>query len=125
MQRSKVSTEESLMLMRVIDVNPQVTQRELSANMGLSLGKINFLIKSMIEKGFIKVDNLKNSNNKIAYLYLLTPSGLEEKAKITYRFLKRKLAEYEKLEEEIRQLEKEVSSNQCSVNLPEDVLSRI
>ena len=107
MQRAKIRAEESLMLMRVIDVNPQVTQRELSANLGLSLGKINFLLKSMIEKGFIKVDNFKKSNNKIAYLYLLTPHGLEEKTKITYRFLKRKLAEYEKLEKEIRQLRKE------------------
>ena len=106
-KKSQLETEESLMLMRVIDENPQVTQRELSANLGLSLGKINFLLKSMIEKGFIKVDNFKKSNNKIAYLYLLTPHGLEEKTKITYRFLKRKLAEYEKLENEIRQLRKE------------------
>ena len=109
MKRSKIEAEESLMLMRVIDENPQMTQRELSANLGLSLGKINFLMKSMIEKGFVKVDNFKNSNNKIAYLYLLTPHGIEEKTKITYRFLKRKMAEYEKLEVEIRQLQKEAA----------------
>ena len=108
MKRSKIEAEESLMLMRVIDENPQMTQRELSANLGLSLGKINFLMKSMIEKGFVKVDNFKNSNNKIAYLYLLTPHGIEEKTKITYRFLKRKMAEYEKLEVEIRCLKKEI-----------------
>jgi len=100
------------MLMRVIDMNPQMTQRELSANLGLSLGKINFLIKAMIEKGFIKADNFKNSKNKIAYLYYLTPKGIEEKTKITYSFLKCKLVEYEKLEEEIRRLKQEVNSRQ-------------
>jgi hypothetical protein len=68
----------------------------------------------MIEKGFIKADNFKNSKNKIAYFYLLTPMGIEEKAKITYRFLKRKIEEYEKLEAEIQQLEEEVNST----NLP-------
>ena len=107
-KKSQLETEESLMLMRVIDENPQVTQRELSANLGMSLGKINFLIKAMVEKGFIKADNFKNSKNKIAYLYCLTPRGLEEKTKITYCYMKRKIAEYEKLEEEIRQLQKEV-----------------
>lgn len=96
--------------MRVIDENPQVTQRELSANLGMSLGKINFLIKAMVDKGFIKADNFKNSQKKIAYLYCLTPKGIEEKAKITYRFLKWKVAEYEKLEQEIRQLQKEVNN---------------
>ncbi|PKN18691.1 MAG: MarR family EPS-associated transcriptional regulator [Deltaproteobacteria bacterium HGW-Deltaproteobacteria-6] len=103
------------MLMRVIDTNPQMTQRELSSHLGLSLGKINFLMKAMIEKGFVKANNFKNSNNKIAYLYYLTPRGIEEKAKITYRFLKLKLAEYERLEEEIRQLEQEVNSKQFPV----------
>jgi|ERR1035437_3198323 EPS-associated MarR family transcriptional regulator len=111
---SKLETEESLKLLREIDADPQLTQRELSSRLGLSLGKINFLIKAMIEKGFIKADNFKNSKNKIAYFYLLTPMGIEEKAKITYRFLKRKIEEYEKLEAEIQQLEEEVNST----NLP-------
>lgn len=107
-KKKRIETEEMLILMRVIDENPQMTQRDLSSRMGLSLGKINFLIKSLIEKGFIKADNFKNSNNKISYLYLLTPAGIEEKTKITYRFLKRKMEEYEKLENEIRHLKKEV-----------------
>jgi len=108
MQRPKTGTEESLMLLRTISENPQITQRELSSRLGLSLGKINFLMKSLIEKGFIKANNFKNSNNKISYLYLLTPAGIEEKTKITYRFLKRKMEEYEKLENEIRHLKEEV-----------------
>lgn len=107
-KKKRIESEEMLILMRVINENPQMTQRDLSSRMGLSLGKINFLIKSLIEKGFIKADNFKNSNNKISYLYLLTPAGIEEKTRITYRFLKRKMEEYEKLENEIRHLKKEV-----------------
>jgi EPS-associated MarR family transcriptional regulator len=107
-QKMKLETEESLMVLREICANPQLTQRELSSRLGLSLGKINFLIKAMIEKGFVKAENFKNSNNKSAYLYLLTPIGIEEKAKTTYRFLKRKIEEYEKLEIEIKQLKREV-----------------
>ena len=98
------------MLMRAIDANPQITQRELSTHLGMSLGKINFRSKAMGGKGCSKADNFKNSKNKIAYLYCLTPKGIEEKAKMTYRFLKWKVAEYEKLEQEIRQLKKEVNN---------------
>ncbi|MEN6423246.1 MAG: MarR family EPS-associated transcriptional regulator [Smithella sp.] len=114
-KKDSIEAEESLMLMRVIDTNPQMTQRELSSHLGLSLGKINFLMKAMIEKGFIKTNNFKNSNNKIAYLYYLTPRGIEEKAKITYHFFKRKIEEYEKLEIEIRLLKEEMDSTNLSV----------
>lgn len=107
-KKEKIETGEMLTLLRVISENPQMTQRALSSSMGVSLGKVNFLVKAMIEKGFIKVGNFKNSRNKIAYLYCLTPKGIEEKSRITYHFLKRKLAEYEKLEAEIRQLREEV-----------------
>jgi len=115
-KKKRIETEEMLILMRVINENPQMTQRDLSSRLGLSLGKINFLIKSLIEKGFIKADNFKNSNNKISYLYLLTPAGIEEKTKITYRFLKRKMEEYEKLENEIRHFKKEVDLLDNSVS---------
>jgi len=107
-QKVKLETEESLKVLREIGANPKLTQRELSSRLGLSLGKINFLMRALIEKGLIKADNFKNSNNKSAYLYFLTPMGIEEKAKTTYRFLKRKMKEYEKLEIEIEQLKKEV-----------------
>jgi len=106
----KIENEDVLMLLREIGANPHVTQRELSLRLKLSLGKINFLIKALVEKGIIKANNFKNSRNKIAYLYCLTPHGIEEKAKITYRFLNIKMAEYEKLEEEIRRLKHEVST---------------
>lgn len=95
---------------------------ELSSRLGLSLGKINFLIKAMIEKGLIKVENFKNSSNKSAYLYLLTPMGIEEKAKTTYRFLKRKIEEYEKLETEIKQLKMETGHYDLPAEDHNDIL---
>ena len=121
-QKMKLETEESLMVLREIGVNPQLTQRELSSRLGLSLGKINFLMKALIEKGLIKAENFKNSSNKSAYLYFLTPLGIEEKAKTTYRFLKRKIEEYEKLEIEIKQLKKEVGHPDLSFEDRDDIL---
>jgi EPS-associated MarR family transcriptional regulator len=115
-------TEESLLVLREIDANPQLTQRELSSRLGLSLGKINFLIKALIEKGWIKADNFKNSKHKSAYLYFLTPMGIEEKAKATYRFLKRKMKDYEKLEIEIKQLKKEVGFSNLQVEGHDNIL---
>jgi len=101
-------SEEILNVLREITETPEMTQRELSSRLGISLGKVNFLLNALIQKGLIKAHNFKNSSNKKAYLYILTPSGIEEKAKITYRFLKRKMKEYEQLEEQIRLLKKEV-----------------
>jgi EPS-associated MarR family transcriptional regulator len=98
-------------LFREIEKTPEMTQREISVRLGISLGKVNFLIKALIEKSFIKAKNFKNANNKYAYIYVLTPSGMEEKARITYRFLKRKMEEYERLEKEIGLLKKEISEN--------------
>ena len=102
-----LETEESLSVLREIEADPEMTQRALSLRLGLSLGKINFLVKALIEKGLIKAENFKNSKNKSAYLYSLTPHGLEQKTKATYLFLKRKIEQYEKLEAQIKQLKKE------------------
>jgi EPS-associated MarR family transcriptional regulator len=104
-----LESEEILKVLREITLTPEMTQRELSSRLGISLGKVNFLVNALIQKGLIKAHNFKNSNNKKAYLYYLTPAGLEERAKITYRFLRRKMKEYEQLERDIRQLEQEVS----------------
>ncbi len=79
--------------------------------LGVSLGKTNYCLKAMLDKGWIKARNFKNSRNKIAYIYLLTPKGIERKAKVAVRFLKRKLEEYETLEREIEQLRKEVEKS--------------
>ena len=85
-----------------------MTQRELATALGVSLGKVNYCLKALIEKGWVKANNFRNHNNKAAYAYLLTPKGLERKAQITVRFLKRKVEEYEALKQEIEQLQREV-----------------
>jgi len=104
----QLENEGTLHIIREINRSPEMSQRELSSRLGISLGKVNFLINALIRKGFVKVDNFKKSSNKIAYLYNLTPRGIEEKSRITYLFLKRKTREYEQLELEIRQLQEEV-----------------
>lgn len=116
-ERNPLQNEELLKILREINNNPEMTQRELSYKLGISLGKINFLLKASINRGLIKVHNFKKSNNKAAYLYYLTPQGLEEKTKTAYYFLKRKVQEYEKLEEEIRQLAEEAGEHKPSGEL--------
>jgi EPS-associated MarR family transcriptional regulator len=104
----QLENEEALHIIREINRSPEMTQRELSSRLGISLGKVNFLINALIRKGFVKVENFKKSSNKTAYLYCLTPRGIEEKGRMTYLFIKRKMTEYEQLEQEIRQLQEEV-----------------
>lgn len=95
-------------VLKLLDQNPELTQRELARALGISLGKVNYCLKALIEKGMIKAGNFKNSQNKQAYAYLLTPKGLEDKARVTARFLKVKLAEHRALQREIEQLRQEV-----------------
>lgn len=82
-----------------------MNQRELSKAMGVSLGKTNYCIKALLDKGLIKMQNFRNNQNKLAYAYLLTPTGVEEKARITVHFLKYKVQEYERLRVEIEELQ--------------------
>ncbi|MGR8934979.1 MAG: MarR family EPS-associated transcriptional regulator [Gammaproteobacteria bacterium] len=108
---SKFMQEEThLRVLRILQSNPEITQRELAAQLGISLGKVNYCLKALIDKGWIKANNFKNNNNKAAYAYLLTPRGLEEKGRITVAFLKRKITEYELLKQEIEQLHEEVAA---------------
>ena len=107
----KLEKEEMLHIFREIDKTPALSQRGLSSRLGISLGKVNFLINVLIEKGFVKVENFKKSNNKSAYLYCLTPRGIEEKSRMTYHFLQRKMREYEELELAIQQLQEEVRAS--------------
>lgn len=95
-------------LLRIIEGNPECTQRELSKEMGVSLGKVNYCIKKLTEKGSIKISNFQKNPNKTVYLYILTPRGVEEKVTLTLSFLKRKIQEYERLKEEIKNLEENV-----------------
>ena len=102
----------SYKLFKLIEANPNISQRELANKMGVSLGKVNYCLKGFMDKGWLKAKNFKNSNNKIAYAYVFTPKGLSQKAKIAARFLKRKVSEYETLKREIDELRKEVSDNE-------------
>jgi len=94
-------------LLRKLEENPEYTQRELSLEMGVSLGKVNYCIKKLTEKGLIKIQNFKLNKNKLGYAYLLTPKGIEEKSRLTFSFLKRKIIEYEILKKEINELKLE------------------
>ncbi len=99
-------------LLKLLEPNPRLSQRELARELGMSLGKINYCMRALMDKGWIKVANFKNSRNKIAYMYLLTPSGLEAKARLTTRFLQIKMREYEALKDEIEQIRNETSQSQ-------------
>ena len=96
-----------LELLRKVEINPEYTQRELSNDMGVSLGKVNYCMKKLIGKGCIKWKSFSNNPNKVGYVYLLTPKGIEEKARLTYKFLKIKIEEYELLKDEIKLLKKD------------------
>jgi len=97
-------------ILKLLQEDPHISQRALADVLGVSLGKTNYCLKALIGRGLVKARNFRNSNNKAAYAYFLTPIGIEEKAKVTARFLKRKMAEYETLRDEIESLRREVRS---------------
>ena len=101
-------------LLRKLEANPEYTQRELSQEMGVSLGKINYCMKKLIEKGWVKLMNFTNNTNKIGYAYLLTPKGIEQKTRLTFVFLKIKIEEYELLKEEISKLKQDTEKIKSS-----------
>ena len=90
-----------------IQENPSYTQRELSKEMGVSLGKVNYCIRKLAEKGLIKIKNFKKNPKKFGYAYILTPKGIEEKTRLTFLFLGRKIKEYEMLKKEIKKLKED------------------
>ena len=94
-------------LLRKLESNPKYTQRELSKEMGVSLGKVNYCMKKLTEKGWVKLMNFSHNPNKVGYVYLLTPKGIEEKTRLTYKFLTIKMKEYEMLKEEITKLKQD------------------
>jgi len=95
-------------LLKTLEENPNLSQRELAGRLGISLGKVNFCLKALIDKGCLKVNNFRNSDNKLAYAYLMTPHGVEERARMTTTFLKYKMQEYDRLRAEIEDLKAEV-----------------
>ena len=109
-------------LLKTLEDNPGLSQRDMAKRLGISLGKVNFCLNALVEKGCLKVNNFRNSDNKLAYAYLLTPHGLEEKARITVRFLKYKMREYEQLRAEIEALKREAEQKGLLVGANEKLL---
>ena len=96
------------LVLKKLEANPHLTQRKLSKELGLSLGKTNYVINALIDKGWIKLKNFKRSDNKLGYIYLLTHKGIAEKTTLAQKFLRRKSIEYNRLKEEIEKLKKEL-----------------
>lgn len=106
----------SYSLLKALEGNPNLSQRDLAKRLGISLGKVNYCLNALVEKGCLKVNNFRNSGNKLAYAYFLTPQGVEEKARITVHFLQRKMHEYEQLRAEIEELKREAEQKGLLVN---------
>ena len=100
-------TETHLKILKYIEANPQISQRQLAEELSVSVGKINYCLQALITKGWVKAGNFKRSANKMSYLYLLTPAGIDEKAKLAASFLKSKIAEHKIITQEIEQLKRD------------------
>ena len=106
MKLNQIDTEYNLL--KILKDNPEITQRQLSKELGLSLGKTNYVLHAFMDKGLMKLSNFKRSDNKVGYLYLVTPKGVEEKSILAKKFLRRKSIEYNRLKTEIAILENEL-----------------
>jgi EPS-associated MarR family transcriptional regulator len=106
-RRAKLQEDTHFRVLRLLQENPDLTQRELAERLGISVGGLNYCLQAMIEKGLVKMRNFAQSKNKFGYVYVLTPSGIAEKAAITHRFLQRKMEEYEALKTEIQVIKEE------------------
>lgn len=98
-------------LLKTLEENPSLSQRDLAKRLGVSLGKVNYCLNALVEKGSLKINNFRNSENKLSYAYLLTPRGVEQKARMTVEFLQTKIREYERLQKEIQVLQLEAVQN--------------
>ena len=103
-----MAEERHLKALRLLEQNPEMTQRELAEALGVSVGAANYCLKALVQKGWVKLENFQKNPNKLGYLYLLTPMGFTAKAQLTASFLRRKIAEYEALRTEINQLQAEM-----------------
>lgn len=102
------STEQHLKVLRLLQDQPDITQRQMAQELGISLGGLNYCLKALVEKGWVKMENFSRNPNKLKYAYLLTPNGVRAKSRLTAHFLKRKMAEYETLKAEIERLRSEI-----------------
>ena len=101
MNKSKKNNQDQLNVMRKIVEHPNLSQRDLAAKLGFSLGKFNYCLKELKVRGFVKMNNFKKSKNKIKYIYVLTPGGIVAKTNLTINFMKRKMQEYNELKKEV------------------------
>jgi EPS-associated MarR family transcriptional regulator len=108
-QKTTIQEETHYKIMRVLEENQDLTQRELAEKLGMSVGSVNYCLNALIDKGLVKMGNFQKSKNKFKYVYLLTPKGISEKVMLTSQFLKRKMDEYETLKSEIELLKAEVA----------------
>lgn len=109
-----LSEEMRYQVMRLLEANPELSQRDVARALGISLGKVNYCVQALVRKGWIKATNFKNSHHKAAYMYLLTPRGLEEKGRLTMQFLGIKMREYEKLRVEIDEMRREAEGQRLT-----------
>ena len=110
-----MQNEDDFKLLRLIELSPEISQREIASKSGLSLGKVNYCLKSLAEKGWVKMKRFSRSEHKVGYIYIMTPEGLKTKSSMTIDFLGRKLAEYEALQDEINSLKDELETTRVSV----------
>jgi EPS-associated MarR family transcriptional regulator len=108
-------------LLKYLQEHPETTQRELAGVLGVSLGKLNYCLKALIQKGCVKAGNFSRSTSKIAYAYLLTPEGVEEKARLAIHFLRAKMQEYDRLKREIEVLQQETGITEPPAPIPQAV----
>lgn len=106
-------------LLKLLAEEPQISQRDLAGRLGISVGKANYCLTALIDKGLVKINNFRRANNKLVYAYLLTPRGIEEKAHVTVSFLQRKIREFAELQEEIDALRQEMQLSGAGEKLPE------
>jgi EPS-associated MarR family transcriptional regulator len=111
-RQAKQQEDTYFRVMRILQKNPDLTQRELAEKIGISVGGLNYCLKALVEKGLVKMKNFASAKNKFGYVYVLTPSGIAEKAEITHRFLKRKMEEYDALKAEIEALKYECENKE-------------
>ena len=109
MSQKSDTLEYDYRILQLIEERPDISQRELASQLGVSVGKANYVLSALIERGLVKAENFKRSNNKTGYLYLLTPKGISDKGLITARFLKRKVKEYERLKAEITDIQSRIN----------------
>jgi EPS-associated MarR family transcriptional regulator len=107
-RQAHIQEDTNFRVMRILQANPDLTQRELAEKLGVSVGGLNYCLKALMDKGWVKMQNFQNSKNKFKYVYLLTPQGIAEKVALTSRFLDRKMQEYESLKAEIESLHQDL-----------------